>query len=904
MESRRGSISDGEIRDSPPRARSPTPMPLVQMDTDIAISPPKSRRNRSSDARSDDWERSSPPAHRERFHSTPRDAPNAASRERGRSGSSAESSSNVSPPYWMESEESEADSTSPDAAVMSQGPGSPDEPYMSFNDLMARLVRSLDIETHQQPGPSTDRFHDVVRGERSTSIALPLITTLRQAMTQPWDLPAQPQPTSRKYESMYRVREEDIPFLLRHPKPNSVVVESSQGREARGYTSPRDKEGRKVDSLARRVYAASGLGLRISNYEATLARYQYFLMQRLDAIIDTMPGNQGELAKTFVKEVMQVAVQQLSTARHHVDSDSRSLVGAISLRRHAWLRNCNFPEEMKRRIEEMPFDGSGLFHARTDSKLKKSHESRMTARRMELKSLPRRDRFYRSSTGFEASKPPQADKNGLRGFDEKAYVSSKLLKAGEDPYRQHAFNQLESDKLSSDRPIRDTRHYRCASVHYGADLPATSIIITFHNEARSTLLRTVKRFVQLQICANAYESVYSKSDPIIDQMMDRKAKEGGSMAVETKTPPTSGQVRLAEKEDREHRGIEKRVGDGQLYLCVSFSVTFVLNRTPANLIQEIILVDDFSSDPEDCQLLTKIPKVKCLRNNRREGLIRSRVRGADTATADILTFLDSHCEVNSEWLQPMLQRVKEDYTRVVSPIIDVISLDNFAYLAASADLRGGFDWSLHFKWEQIPIEQKLSRTDPTQSIRTPVIAGGIFVIDKSWFNHLGKYDTQMDIWGGENFELSFRVWMCGGSLEIVPCSRVGHVFRKRHPYDFPEGNALTYIKNTKRTAEVWMDEYKQYYYEARPSAIGKSFGSIADRVEQRRKLNCKSFQWYLENVYPELKVPEKELIPGILKQGANCLESQGQDGAGNARAGVGSCKGTVSNPVATQLHFA
>uniref|UniRef100_A0A7M5UMX7 Galactosyltransferase C-terminal domain-containing protein n=2 Tax=Clytia hemisphaerica TaxID=252671 RepID=A0A7M5UMX7_9CNID len=101
---------------------------------------------------------------------------------------------------------------------------------------------------------------------------------------------------------------------------------------------------------------------------------------------------------------------------------------------------------------------------------------------------------------------------------------------------------------------------------------------------------------------------------------------------------------------------------------------------------------------------------------------------------------------------------------------------------------------MHFIWEPLfEKEMKEQKADPTHPISTPVIAGGLFAVQKQWFNQLGQYDSLLEIWGAENFEISFKTWMCGGSMKIIPCSRVGHIFRKSHPYEFPLGNGHTYL---------------------------------------------------------------------------------------------------------------
>lgn len=396
---------------------------------------------------------------------------------------------------------------------------------------------------------------------------------------------------------------------------------------------------------------------------------------------------------------------------------------------------------------------------------------------------------------------------------------------------EFGMNMVCSDAISLSRTIKDTRMPECKHWDYPDDLPKASVVIVFHNEGWSTLLRTVQS---------------------------------------------------------------------------------VIDRSPPQFLEEVLLVDDYS---DKSHLKRKLEdfieryngKVRLIRNKEREGLIRTRTRGAVEARGEVVLFLDAHCEVGINWLPPLLYPIYLDRTTMTVPIIDGIDHDNFEYrpvYQGDTHFRGIFEWGMLYKENEVPERELSSRPHESQPYKAPTHAGGLFAIDRKYFLELGAYDPGLLVWGGENFELSFKIWQCGGKIFWVPCSRVGHVYRGFMPYNFgklaqnKKGSLITI--NYKRVIEVWFDDkYKEFFYTREPMARYLDMGNITAQLELKNRLNCKSFAWFMKEVaydvldkYPELppNVHWGELRNLAVKQ---CLDTMGHGPP--SLMGISYCHGFGNN---------
>ena len=81
-------------------------------------------------------------------------------------------------------------------------------------------------------------------------------------------------------------------------------------------------------------------------------------------------------------------------------------------------------------------------------------------------------------------------------------------------------------------------------------------------------------------------------------------------------------------------------------------------------------------------------------------------------------------------------------------------------------------------------------------------------------------------------------------------------------------------RNNVRLANVWMDNYVQLYYEYTQKNEGEDVGDLTERKELRKRLGCKTFKWYLDNIYPSRFKPWDAISNGEIRsksEASKCL---------------------------------
>lgn len=428
--------------------------------------------------------------------------------------------------------------------------------------------------------------------------------------------------------------------------------------------------------------------------------------------------------------------------------------------------------------------------------------------------------FYRTDgkEGNYENRPP-VEKDGHDGPGEFGAAVKTLPEEEEhvkEVIKEFGFNLVNSDKISLDRLPKDLRNKECVHIDYPENLPKVSVVVVFHNEGWSPLVRTFHS---------------------------------------------------------------------------------VVNRTPPELLGEIVIIDDGSVLKDKPHLAAPLEEyikrwngvVKLYRNARREGLIRARSIGAEHAIYEVLVFLDAHCEAGINWLPPLLAPIARNDRVSTVPLIDVVDGQRYTFTGQAGGDRfnraqGGWEWNFLWKRYPLPKTEGEKLKHDSEMYPSPAMAGGLFAISRKHFNDVGKYDPGLEIWGGEQYEISYKLWMCGGGVYFVPCSRVGHVYRLEGwggnpPPEYVPSNPS--FRNYRRVIEVWWDDWSKYFYWNRPELSNLDYGDISEQVKFRHDHCPHNFTWLMENIAYGLTdtfdAPDELIAWGEIRgKGSNiCIDGMG-----------------------------
>lgn len=115
-----------------------------------------------------------------------------------------------------------------------------------------------------------------------------------------------------------------------------------------------------------------------------------------------------------------------------------------------------------------------------------------------------------------------------------------------------------------------------------------------------------------------------------------------------------------------------------------------------------------------------------------------------------------------------------------------------------------------------------------------------------------------------SFLLSWQTWLCGGSVEILPCSRVGHLYRNEDAHSQREREAT--LQNKVRIAETWLGSFKETFYRHSPEAL--SLSKVRGSPAEASGPTQGSPSWRLGQEYLPSALKGRQKLPAGTSMGA------------------------------------
>lgn len=250
----------------------------------------------------------------------------------------------------------------------------------------------------------------------------------------------------------------------------------------------------------------------------------------------------------------------------------------------------------------------------------------------------------------------------------------------------------------------------------------------------------------------------------------------------------------------------------------------ILDNTPSDLIDEIIICNDsgfeYARDGVRIITSTNIGRAKAWNI------------AIAQAIGNTLIFIKSAVKFGPDWLQPILEILKEEPAALVTPVIH--TLDTTLWASESSRWRRfGWRWDL-----ELYDRQSYARPD------SPAISSNCIAVNKEWFIEIGQFDDGMVAGAGEDIELSIRNWLLGGHIFVADDSLISCAQEVNSGFGTKNNHA--------RIVEVWLQKYAYLYYNLKgikPSDIntGRLHNLLKIRDKQKR-----SIEWYLSTYLPEL----------------------------------------------------